>query len=128
MSRIRNIPGWAKLALGLLLLGAAPMACEEDSKTAPEKCGTPALEIYDIQGGAQDADANPCVTDVGHAVSEILTATPSGGKATGGSAGKGGSGGKAGSSGGGKGGTGGVGGKSAGGKGGLGGLSGIGGL
>jgi hypothetical protein len=97
MSRLRNIPGWAKLALGLLLLGAASTACEEDSKTAPEKCGTPQLVIYDVQGGAQgDADANPCVTNVGHAVSEILPATPSGGNATGGTAASGGSAGKGG--------------------------------
>ena len=112
MSRHRNIPGWAKIVGGLLLLGAASTACDEDSKTAPEKCGTPPLLIYDIQQGAEDgaAGANPGVTKVGHAVSQILPPTPSGGNATGGNAtggtaanggnsGKGGSGGKSGSAG-----------------------------
>jgi hypothetical protein len=100
MSRLRNIPGWATLVLGLLVLGAASTACDEDGKTAPDKCGTPPLMIYDVQGGAQDADANPCVTHVGHAISEILPATPSGGTAaSGGSAGKGGSAAKGGSAG-----------------------------
>jgi hypothetical protein len=118
MSRLRNIPGRATIALGCMLLGALAVACEEDGKTAPEKCGSPPLLIYDVQGGAQgDPDANPCVTDEGHAVSVILPAS-SGGSAptnTGGSGGKGGAGGSGGSSG--KGGTGGKGG--AGGKGGT---------
>jgi hypothetical protein len=92
MSRLCKSTGWAKVAVGLLLLGAASAACDEDGKTAPDKCGTPPLMIYDVQGGAQDADGNPCVTPVGHAISEILPATPSGGTAaSGGSAGKGGS-------------------------------------
>jgi len=93
MSRLRNIPGRATGALGLLLLVAVAAACSDDGKTAPEKCGTPPLHgPYDLQGGAKDDDGNPCVTPVGHSVSQIISST-SGGNSTGGStAGSGGKG------------------------------------
>jgi hypothetical protein len=63
--------------LGASLLVLAVTGCDEDGKTAPEKCGTPPLEIFDIQnppsssgdGGAGGDATNPCVTPVGHAVS-----------------------------------------------------------
>jgi hypothetical protein len=105
MSRFRSMPSRTTLALGLLLLGAASFACDEDGKSAPDKCGDPALQIYDIQTAGEPADDNarfPCVTEIGHAVSSISTATPVETAGTGGTAGKssaGGSGGKGGNAG-----------------------------
>ena len=123
MSRLSRIPDRAKAAVGWLLLAVAvtAVACEEDGKTAPDRCADPVLPIYDIQGAGEpseaEVNANPCVTKVGHSISSIGTAD-SGGATTGGTAGAA-SGGK-----GGKSGTGGVGGL---GLGGLGGKSGLGG-
>jgi hypothetical protein len=107
MSRVRSNPVRAKAALGALalILVAGLAACEEDGKTAPERCADPPLPIFDIQAGAP-ADTNPCVTAVGHSISmgpstsggttAITAGTSSGGKGgSGGSAGKGGSGGTA---------------------------------
>jgi len=79
----------------LLTLVAGAAACEEDGKTAPERCLDPALPIFDIQAAGEPSDDNaqyPCVTPVGHSVSYIGSPTPTptaGTKATG-SAGKGG--------------------------------------
>jgi hypothetical protein len=101
MSRLRSHPVRAKAALGALLLmfvtGAA--ACDEDGQTAPERCLDPALPIFDIQTAGAPADDNaqyPCVTRVGHAISQGPSAAPtstagSAGKAATASAGKGGS-------------------------------------
>ena len=94
----RCIPFRVKAGLGLLLIAVASnvIACDEDSKTAPERCADPALPIFDIQAAGAPADDNaqyPCSTKVGHAVSSIGPAstadtTSSAGKGGGGSAGK----------------------------------------
>jgi hypothetical protein len=98
MSRLRFHPVRAKAALGVLLLLAVTgaTACEEDGKTAPERCADPVLPIFDIQQAGAPADDNaqyPCVTKVGHSISQGPTTTPTtGGSATAGSGGKAGSG------------------------------------
>ena len=94
MSRLRFHSVRAKAALGVLLLLAVTgvAACEEDGKTAPERCADPALPIFDIQAAGAPADDNaqyPCVTQVGHSISQGPTVTPTtGGSATAGSGGK----------------------------------------
>lgn len=114
MSRLSSHPVRAPAALGALLLGLVVSAsgCEEDGKTAPDRCLEPALLVFDIQAAGAPADDNarfnddldangnllpPCVTKVGHSVSNIGSPTPTtagtGGSATAGSGGKGGSGG-----------------------------------
>jgi hypothetical protein len=90
MSRLRSLPVQAKAALGalLLLVVTGSAACDEDGKTAPERCSDPALPIFNIQTAGAPADDNaqyPCVTKVGHAISQGPTAAP-----TTGTAGKGG--------------------------------------
>jgi hypothetical protein len=98
MSRLRSHPVRAKAVLGALLLLAVTgsAACDEDGKTAPERCLDPALPIFDIQAAGAPADDNaqyPCVTKIGHATSRGPTTGPAGaaGKAATGTAGKGGS-------------------------------------
>lgn len=102
MSRLRSLPAQAKAALGalLLLVVTGSAACDEDGKTAPERCLDPALPIFDIQAAGAPADDNaryPCVTKIGHAISQGPSTAPttdtagSAGKAAMGSAGKGGS-------------------------------------
>ena len=72
---LRSLSGRAKAALGASLLLLATAGCDEEGKTAPEKCGTPALEIFDIANPPDDrsdgagGDGNPCVTPIGHALS-----------------------------------------------------------
>lgn len=86
MSRLRANPVRAKAMLGALLLTlvAGAAACEEDGKTAPERCVDPAP--YDIQAGAPDDSVpNPCATEVGHAVSSFGSPTVTAGGAAGGS-------------------------------------------
>lgn len=102
MSRLR-IPGRAPAALGALLFVIAAAACEEDGKTAPEKCLQPPLAIYDIQSAGEHGTDNPCVTPIGHSVSSVGTEPTTGGTSAG-SAGKGGTAGTAGKGGGGSGG------------------------
>ncbi len=121
MSRLSSHPVRAQAALGALLLGLVVSAsgCEEDGKTAPDRCLEPALLIFDIQTAGAPADDNarfnddldangnllsPCVTKVGHSVSNIGSPTTpttagTGGSATAGNGGKGGKGGKGGSGG-----------------------------
>jgi hypothetical protein len=75
MSRARRIPSLAK-AVGVLLLVALPgvVGCDEDGKTAPDRCADPPLQIFEIQAAGAPADDNaqyPCVTEVGHSVSQI---------------------------------------------------------
>lgn len=107
MSHASSIPNRAKASVGVLLFiaVAAVGACDEDGKTAPDRCADPALPIFDIQAAGAPADDNaryPCVTEVGHSISQIGAPDTGGKTSTGGTAGagKGGSGGK-----GGKGGT-----------------------
>jgi hypothetical protein len=91
MSRQRCIPARAKACLGLLLLAFASSvsACDDDGKTAPERCADPALPIFDIQAAGAPADDNkqyPCSTPVGHAVSFVGSASTAGGAPSGGTA------------------------------------------
>ncbi len=104
MSRLSCLPDRAKAAAGVLLLALAvgAAACDEDGKTAPERCADPALPIFDIQAAGEPADDNaqyPCVTQVGHSISSIGTPDTGGTTSTGGATtgGKGGGGGKGGS-------------------------------
>jgi hypothetical protein len=93
MSRQRSIPARAKACLGLLLVAFASSlatACDDDGKTAPERCADPALPIFDIQAAGAPADDNeqyPCSTPLGHSVSFVGSAstagTASGGKSGG---------------------------------------------
>jgi hypothetical protein len=83
--------GRAKGAIGASLLILIALGCDEDGKTAPEKCGTPPLQIYDIQDPPADDDSadNPCVTPIGHAVSpagELGGSTANGGSSVNGGA------------------------------------------
>jgi hypothetical protein len=96
MSRQRCIPARAKACLGLLLLafaGIVVSACDDDGKTAPERCADPALPIFDIQVAGVPGDDNeqyPCSTPIGHSVnmfsSPTTAGTASGGKSSGGTA------------------------------------------
>lgn len=95
MSRQRCIPARAKSCLVLLLAAFASSvsACDDDGKSAPERCLDPALPIFDIQAAGVPADDNeqyPCSTPIGHSVSfvgSVATAgTASGGKSSGGTA------------------------------------------
>jgi hypothetical protein len=95
MSRQRCIPARAKASLGLLLLAlvSSVSGCDDDGKTAPERCADPALPIFDIQAAGAPSDDNeqyPCSTPVGHSVSFIGPAATagaaSGGKSSGGTA------------------------------------------
>jgi hypothetical protein len=95
MSRQRCIPARAKACLGLLLVAfasSAVSACDDDGKTAPERCADPALPIFDIQVAGAPADDNekyPCSTPVGHSVNQgppATAGTGSGGKSSGGTA------------------------------------------
>jgi hypothetical protein len=93
MSRFRSNPVRGKAVLGALLLFVASgsAACDEEGKTAPERCLDPALPIFDIQAAGAPADDNaqyPCVTKAGHAVSEGRAPTASAGKAATSTAGK----------------------------------------
>jgi hypothetical protein len=87
---LRANPVRAKAVLGALLLTlvAGAAACEEDGKTAPERCIDP--PPFDIQAGAPaDNVTNPCATPVGHSVSFIGSpTTPTAGTSTGGKGGK----------------------------------------
>ena len=94
------------VVLGGLLLGLMTLTgCEEDGKTAPERCLEPALPIFDIQAAGAPSDDNarfdddaplpPCITKVGHAISSngggtATAGTSSGGTSSGGNAGSGG--------------------------------------
>jgi len=69
---LRSLSGLATAALGASLLILSTASCDEEGKTAPEICATPALEIFDIQGGAEGT-TNPCVTKIGHAISPTPT-------------------------------------------------------
>jgi len=95
MSRVCSIPDRAKASVGMLLLLvlAGVAACDEDGKTAPDRCADPALPIFDIQAAGAPADDNaqyPCVTQIGHSISQIGTPDAGGTTSTGGTAGKGG--------------------------------------
>jgi hypothetical protein len=73
MSRQRYVSILAKACLASLLLAFASgvSACDEDGKTAPERCADPPLPIFDIQAAGAPADDNaqyPCSTPIGHAV------------------------------------------------------------
>lgn len=74
MSRPRRLPGraLALLASGFALVALA--ACDEDGKSAPERCLDPALPLFDPASAGAPADDNaqyPCVTPVGHSVSYV---------------------------------------------------------
>ena len=104
MSRLSSIPDRAKATVGVLLFAFAVggTACDEDGKTAPERCADPALPIFDIQTAGEPADGNaqyPCLTRVGHSISSIGTPDTGGTTSSGGATagGKGGGGGKGGS-------------------------------
>ena len=95
MSRVGSIPDRAKASIGVLLfLALAGVAgCGEDGKTAPDRCADPALPIFDIQAAGEPADDNaqyPCVTPIGHSISQIGAPDSGGTTSTGGTAGKGG--------------------------------------
>ena len=98
MSRL-SLPSRAVSVLGSALLLVVAVACDEDGKTAPERCADPPLPIYDIQHAGAPSDDNarfnddagggdssgatpPCVTEVGHGISKPVV--------VGGSAGTGG--------------------------------------
>jgi hypothetical protein len=94
MSRQRYVPTRVKACLGLLLLAftSAVSACDEDGKTAPERCADPPLLIFDIQAAGVPADDNaqyPCSTPIGHAVSGVGSAVTAG-TTSGGASGEGG--------------------------------------
>ncbi len=98
MSGLSSIPDRAKAAVGVLLLALAvtAAACDEDGKTAPERCADPALPIFDIQAAGAAADDNaqyPCVTKVGHSISSIGVPDDTGGTTSTGGATTGGKGG-----------------------------------
>ena len=83
MSRQRCIPARAKAAIGLLLLAfvGSVTACDDDGKSAPERCADPALPIFDIQAAGIPSDDNeqyPCSTPIGHSVSYIGSPTTAG--------------------------------------------------
>lgn len=76
----------AALALVALALAVMAAACDEDGKTAPERCADPPLPLFDIQKTPPPEDDNrrfndvaagdgpalrPCITEVGHAVSSF---------------------------------------------------------
>jgi hypothetical protein len=73
MRRLRNVSGTAKAAVCALLLAAALPACGEDGKTAPERCADPPLPIFDIQRAGAPHVENPCVTQPGFAISDIVS-------------------------------------------------------
>jgi hypothetical protein len=69
MSRSRSLPGrFAALTIGVALTAVA--ACDEDGKTAPERCSDP-LPLFDPATAGVPADHHPCVTPVGDAVSFV---------------------------------------------------------
>jgi uncharacterized membrane protein YgcG len=89
MTRFGKLLGPVTVALGAFVLMTAAMGCDEDGKTAPERCAQPPLEIFDIQKAAPPAEGgeaalNPCVTPIGHAISSIDTGDAGGTSATGG--------------------------------------------
>jgi len=95
MSRFRATAARSNAVLSALVLTllAGAAACDDDGKTAPEGCVDPAP--YDIQAGAPaDAEPNPCVNGVGHAINQGA-ATPTAGSTVGGAATGGKSGGSA---------------------------------
>ena len=92
MSLPRSLPGRVTLALGALVVLVAAVACDEEGKSAPERCQDPLLPLFDPAHAGAPSDDNrmyPCVTEVGHSVSFIGNApspsagTSSGGKPTG---------------------------------------------
>ena len=110
MNRQRYVPVRAKACLGLLLLAFASSvsACDEDGKTVPERCGDPALPIFDIQAAGAPADDNaqyPCSTPIGHSVSSVGPAATAGTASNGGTSSGGTNGGGAASAGAGAGGA-----------------------
>ena len=94
MSLLRPRSVRVNVALGALLLGlvTALTACEEEGKTAPERCLDKPLPIYDIQAGGARDDTYPCSTPVGHAISSNGSISTAGTTASGGKAGSGGTG------------------------------------
>ena len=105
MSRPRSLPGRAPalFAFGFALVALA--ACDEDGKSAPERCLENPLPLFDPASAGAPADDNeqyPCVTPVGHSVSYVGNAPStagssskagSGNSAAGGAGGAGGEGG-----------------------------------
>lgn len=89
MSLLRPRSVRVNVALGTLLLGlvTALTACEEEGKTAPERCLDKPLPIYDIQAGGARDDTYPCSTPVGHAISSIGSTSTAGTTATAGKSG-----------------------------------------
>lgn len=87
MKVVGTLPGKAAAALGAVALVALFVACEEDGKTAPERCSVLPAPV-DIQAAGAPWDDNrrfnpgsggenglpDCVTEVGHAVSSFGTA------------------------------------------------------
>jgi hypothetical protein len=88
--RFSKYPVRAALAAALLSVLGSVSACDEDGKTAPDKCRI-SEPPFDIQAAGGVPEDNDCLTDIGHAVNSVGTA-PSGGTAAGGTAagGKGG--------------------------------------
>ncbi|RYZ08485.1 MAG: hypothetical protein EOO73_08555 [Myxococcales bacterium] len=114
MMRAGSVSGRVTVALGALAFSLLAVACDEDGKTAPQRCST-LPEPFDIQKTPAPEDDNRslnvgsggegalpnCVTEVGHAVSSFSDGL--GGEAS--SPGSSGSGGSGGSSSGGEAGT-----------------------
>lgn len=94
MSRLRSLPARPAAALLMGVALSAAVACDEEGKTAPERCSDP-LPIFDPATADVPTDHHPCVTPVGDAVSSVGNA-PSPGAAGSGSpgAGEGGAGGE----------------------------------
>jgi hypothetical protein len=92
MSRQRYVSTLAKACLASLLLAFASgvSACDEDGKTAPERCADPPLPIFDIQAAGVPADEYPCSTPIGHAVNFVGSMATAGAGSGGMSDGKGG--------------------------------------
>jgi hypothetical protein len=70
MSLSRSLPGRFAAALTIGVALTTGVACDEDGRTAPERCSDP-LPLFDPATAGVPADHHPCVTPVGDAVSFV---------------------------------------------------------
>ncbi|HKY40067.1 MAG TPA: hypothetical protein VJN18_29230 [Polyangiaceae bacterium] len=97
MSRLRSLPVWAKVAFVALLVVSAS-ACDEGGEKLPTRCSdtdgdgvVDPLPLDDLGSAGSPHASNPCVTELGHAVSFVTNGgsttttagTSSGGNQTG---------------------------------------------
>jgi hypothetical protein len=89
MSRLRLLPA---LLLTVVATATVLVACSDEGHPVPERCAEPKLEVFDYRAADPPADDNrkyPCVTPVGHGISNDDASSAGTGNSGGGAGGSG---------------------------------------